>query len=154
MYTLYYSVMNNRAAATEPREADAGSLFSLIRAAHALEDKLEQALADVGLSSAKYSVLNELAKAKEPLALSELAARVSCVRSNMTQLVDRLEADGLVERVDCPNDRRSVKAAITTEGKRRHHAGAETVGRLQAELSRKVNAKDRAALQRSLGALG
>ena len=34
----------------------------------------------------------------------------------MTQLVDRLEADGLVRRVADPTDRRSVKAEITDEG--------------------------------------
>lgn len=146
--------MNNRAPATEPNAAAETNIFTLLRAAHALEDKLEAALADVGLSSAKFSVLNELATAGEPLALSELAARLSCVRSNMTQLVDRLESEGLVQRVACPNDRRSVKAEITAEGTRRHGAGVRAVARIQGELSRKVDAKDRAALQRTLGALG
>ncbi|HVX38787.1 MAG TPA: MarR family transcriptional regulator [Gemmatimonadaceae bacterium] len=146
--------MNNRPPATEPHAADETTIFSLLRAAHALEDKLEQTLSEVGLSSAKFSVLSELAKAGEPLPLSELAARLSCVRSNMTQLVDRLEADGFVQRVACPNDRRSVKAALTPEGTRRRNAGAHAVARLQAEFSGKLSAGDRAALARTLGVLG
>ena len=48
------------------------------------------------LSVAKYSALKHLALADEPLSLSEMAARLVCVRSNISQLVDRLEADGLV----------------------------------------------------------
>src|SRR6185503_11906554 len=86
-------------------------MFSLLDAAHALEARVEAALAGVGLSSAKYSVLTKLARAGEPLALSDLAAQVCCVRSNMTQLVDRLEAEGLVRRVDDLEDRRMVRAA-------------------------------------------
>src|SRR5476649_2572728 len=87
------------------------TIFSLLHAAHALEDKLEATLAKVGLSGPKYSVLSELVSSGEALSLSELAARLSCVRSNMTQLVDRLEADQLVRRVDDPTDRRAVKAS-------------------------------------------
>lgn len=146
--------MNNRATATEPHTAKETTIFSLLQAAHALEDRLEATLADVGLSSAKFSVLNELATAGEPLPLSELAARLSCVRSNMTQLVDRLEAEGLVKRVACPNDRRSVKAEISKEGSRRREAGVAAVARLQSELSSRIAAHDRAAFERTLRALG
>ena len=72
----------------------------------------------------KYSVLSELVTAGQALSLSELASRLSCVRSNMTQLVDRLESDGLVKRVSDPHDRRAVKAAITDEGRSRCEAGS------------------------------
>src|SRR5437016_13107156 len=102
--------MNNTVSVAARRKKAGETVFSLLHAAHVLEDKLENALATVGLSSAKYSVLHELVGAKTALPLSELAARLSCVRSNMTQLVDRLEAEGLVRRVQDPADRRSVRA--------------------------------------------
>ena len=61
------------------------SLF--LRAAHAIERRLDEALDTVGLSVPKYSALSKLVQAGEPLALSELAARMTCVRSNVTGLV-------------------------------------------------------------------
>ncbi|HZO18475.1 MAG TPA: MarR family transcriptional regulator, partial [Gemmatimonadaceae bacterium] len=70
-------------------------MFPLLQAAHALEHRLETALARVGLSMAKFKVVSLLADAGESLPLSEIASRQSCVRSNMTQLIDRMEADGL-----------------------------------------------------------
>src|SRR5882762_9306959 len=97
--------------------------FSVLHAAHLIEDRIEQALGKVGLSMAKQGALTELVAAGEPLTLSQLAARLSCVRSNMTQLVDRLEADGLVKRLDDPADRRSVRAELTQLGRERQRAG-------------------------------
>lgn len=129
------------------------TVFSLLHAAHALEDKLESALNGVGLSTAKFSVLSELVRSTEPLSLSELASRLSCVRSNMTQLVDRLEAEGLVRRVADPSDRRGVRAEITPLGKEKQSAGSEQVERLEEKLEEWVAESDRAALGRMLSAL-
>jgi len=125
-------------------------MFSLLQAAHALEERLESALADVGLSLAKYGVVSQLARAGQPLALSELAVRQSCVRSNMTQLIDRLESDGLVHRVDDPADRRSVRAAITRLGEERAAAGAQVMEKVEADFAASIPARDRAALARVL----
>ena len=129
------------------------TVFSLLHAAHALEGKLEGALNDVGLSTAKFSVLSELVRSPEALSLSELANRLSCVRSNMTQLVDRLEADGLVKRVADPSDRRGVRAEITSAGKEKQRVGSEKVEQLEAKLEEWVAESDRAALGRMLSAL-
>ena len=101
----------------------------------------------------KYSVISELVSAGEPLSLSDLATRLSCVKSNMTQLVDRLEADGLVSRVDDPNDRRAVKAAITDEGRKRQAAGAERSSDCTGSSRRALRTEDRAALSRLLTVL-
>jgi DNA-binding MarR family transcriptional regulator len=141
-------------AAPAPPTAPDTTIFALLHAAHALEARLDAALERAGLSSPKFSVLTELVAANAPLALSELASRLSCVRSNMTQLVDRLEADGLVQRVDCPNDRRSVKAAITDVGRAKQIDGAREVARLHAELAAVVSETDRSALERMLTTLG
>jgi DNA-binding MarR family transcriptional regulator len=129
------------------------SIFALLEAAHGLEAKVEAALERAGLSGPKHAVLSALVAASKPLALSELAPQLSCVRSNMTQLVDRLEADGLVRRVHCPEDRRLVRAEITAEGITRQAKGAEEVAKLHREFTSKVAAEDRAALGRLLSAL-
>lgn len=125
-------------------------MMSILETAHALEARLEATLDEAGLSSAKFSVLSELVRAGKPLALSELASRLSCVRSNMTQLVDRLEADGLVRRVACPTDRRSVNAEITQVGIKRQAEGAKRVDSLERELASRVADTDGAVLERAM----
>jgi DNA-binding MarR family transcriptional regulator len=112
-------------------------MWGLIHAARAIEHRMEAALEVVDLSTPKFAVLTILVDATEALTLSELAARSSCVRSNMTQLIDRLEADGLVRRIDDPHDRRSVRAELTHLGRERQTAGArqmETVREQFADL--------------------
>jgi DNA-binding MarR family transcriptional regulator len=137
------------------RDAAAGPhwTLSVIHAAHLIEERIELALAKVGLSLAKQGALTELAQAGEPLTLSQLAARLSCVRSNMTQLIDRLESDGLVKRLDDPADRRSVKAELTAKGKEKQHAGDRAVKRVQAEFAASLTARERSGLEAALGAL-
>lgn len=135
--------MNNRA------EYAAGCpLLGWIEAAHQLESRVEDDLAAVGLSLARYGVLEQLAGAPDPLPLGELAERLSCVRSNVTQLVDRLEAEGLVRRVADPTDRRLVRAELTAAGRERQNAGAERLRRLQAAFAAALTVADRTALDR------
>lgn len=90
---------------------------ALIEAARTLEARLEQALAPLQLSLAKFGVLRCLVRAERAMPLSAIAQHQKCVRSNMTQLTDRLEADGLVRRVDDPQDRRAVLAEPTSAGR-------------------------------------
>ena len=129
-------------------------LHLLLHAAHGLEDRLEAAFAGVELSSTRYQVLEQLAAAGEPLALGELADRASCVRSNMTQLVDRMAKDGLVRRVGHPDDRRSVRAELTALGRERQKQGARQLAAFRKEFAAALPARDRAALERLLAALG
>jgi DNA-binding MarR family transcriptional regulator len=75
---------------------------------------------------------------------------MTCVRSNITQLMDRLEADGLVRRVDDPTDRRAVRAAVTPLGAQRQAAGAKAVANVQTQIARALKTKERQALQRAL----
>jgi DNA-binding MarR family transcriptional regulator len=92
-------------------------------------------------------------KGGEPLSLGECAARMTCVRSNITQLMDRLESDGLVQRVEDPNDRRAVRAAITPMGVKRQAAGALQVERVREQFTKTLSGVDQSALKRVLAAL-
>ncbi|HEX6575674.1 MAG TPA: MarR family transcriptional regulator [Gemmatimonadaceae bacterium] len=133
---------------------NAGSVaFSIMHAAHLIEEKIESALDNVGLSMAKHSALSKLYEAGEPLTLSDLAAKLSCVRSNITQLVDRLESDGLVRRVADPSDRRSIRAELTELGIEKHAAGAAEVGRIQSEVAEKLATTDLSALESALASI-
>src|SRR5260221_10677503 len=92
-------------------------LFAVLHAASALETRVEERLADVGLSLPKLAALHQLSQAGDSLPLGQLAERLACVKSNVTQLVDRLEADRLVLRTADPGDRRSRLALLTQSGK-------------------------------------
>ena len=138
--------------ASAPCERDP-LFFALIRTAHALQGRLEEALTAVGLSPAKYEVLYQLVRAGDSMPLRVLAEGQRCVPSNMTQLVDRLEGDGLVRRVADPADRRIVRAVLTPEGRERAAAGAEAVGRVQEAFAASLAPADRAALERALAML-
>lgn len=48
--------------------------------------------------------------------MSALAGRLCCDASNVTGMVDRLEARGLLERRDDPSDRRVKRIALTDDG--------------------------------------
>ena len=122
--------------------------FLVLGAAQEVEGSLERALDRVGLSMAKFKVLSQLLEAGEPLALGALAERCSCVRSNMTQLIDRLETEKLVERVNDPGDRRSVRALLTAAGRERYAEGARVLGEAEREVFAPLGEVERIALTR------
>ncbi len=129
-------------------------LSTVIHTAGIVQDRLEAALEPTGLSLAKLGALRHLAEANEPLALGQLAERIACVKSNVTQLVDRLEADQLVRRVPDPSDRRSVRAEITEEGRTRYQAGMTALNGAREEVLSELEVDERDQLQQLLTRLG
>src|SRR6266700_2202016 len=109
-------------------------LFAVLHASGVLESRTELKLAEVGLSLPKLAALRRLADAGGSLPLGQLAERLACVKSNVTQLVDRLEADGLVSREADPNDRRSRIAVLTDAGRAAFARGTEIRMRVEREL--------------------
>lgn len=103
-----------------------------------------------------YDVLVQLATAEGGhLRMSELADRVVISRSGVTRLVDRLVADGLVERVVCDTDRRGQWASLTDAGRAR--LAAATPGHLRGVAQHfldRLSASDLANLARMLAPLG
>jgi len=135
---LYYSDMNDAVAT------------ALIHAAQRVEERLEEVLAGVGLSCAKFGALGVLVGQDQPISLSELAEKLTCVRSNVTQLVDRLEADGLAKRIDHPADRRAVRAEVTALGRERHATGATVVNAVLQDVAKELSAIDPQMLKSAL----
>jgi len=151
-------VSHNRAVRTRPRNgarrpAADSLVFAFLSAADAVEARLEAALSRTGLSLAKLAVLHLLADAKEALPLSDLAERQHCVRSNITQLVDRLEKDGLVRRRADLADRRSVLAELTPAGRQAHARGVRALADAQRAVVRALKAGEATSLQNALSAL-
>lgn len=61
-------------------------------------------------------VLGWLKSKGGPVSMSDLACASFVSKPNLTTMIDRLCADGLVERSSDPNDRRVVNVALTQEG--------------------------------------
>ena len=127
--------------------------FMLLDASRVQFARLEEALKSVGLSVAKYKVLSQIAKSKEPVPLRLLAEEQQCVASNVTTLVDRLETDGLVRRVDDPADRRSKRAELTELGREKVEAGATVVAEVEAAFADSLDPTERLALAKVLSSL-
>lgn len=84
-----------------------------------LTDQLEIELERVeGMPLAFYDVLVNLSAAGGHARMAELADRVLLSRSGLTRLVDRMVDAGLVERRQCPSDRRGQEAVLTPVGQR------------------------------------
>ena len=85
-----------------------------------LMDRTKQRVREVaeeeGLSVAQVDVLRRLRRGPSPM--RRLADQMNCEASNLTGLVDRLEARGLVERQPFPDDRRVKCVALTESGER------------------------------------
>ena len=133
---------------------DAAPVHSLLHAAGVLQQRIESACEQAGITSAKYGPLSVLLQAGEPLPLGELAGRLKCVRSNMTQLIDRLETDGLVKRTSDPDDRRVVRAELTPVGQEKAMVATRLVSAVQSEFTSSLSKADRDALDRILAVLG
>src|SRR3982074_2238086 len=79
-----------------------------------LEDRLHERH-DLNLTD--YQVLVELSESDEGrLRMTDLANRTSLSKSRLSHQIGRMEEAGLVERQDCPSDRRGAFAVITDHG--------------------------------------
>ncbi|KPI03195.1 transcriptional regulator, MarR family [Actinobacteria bacterium OK074] len=79
-------------------------------------EEYEQAAAGHALTGAQARLLALLTLG--PLPMRQVARKLKCEPSNVTGIVDRLEARGLVERRADPADRRVKLAAATPEGRK------------------------------------
>lgn len=114
--------------------------LNLLRTADALLRQVETALKPAGLSSTQYNVLRILrGAAPGGLACCEISDRMITHDPDITRLLDRLEARGLVKRERERSDRRVVKARITAEGLRILKTLDEPIAALHRRQVRQVD---------------
>src|SRR5260221_700820 len=145
---VYHSYMNGKG------KAGPVALLSLLHTAYAAQAEIESKLGGVGLSLAKLFALKAVADAGESLPLGQLAELLSCLKSNVTQLVDRLEADGLVERKPDPPDRGTRPAVLTPAGRKACKEGTRLQQAAERDLLGKLSrdeAQQLGALLRKVG---
>jgi len=139
---------------TSGAETDPG-LAELIGLLFQLTEELRQRFTDrsaqFDLTFSQAMALREL---DEPLPMGELALRLCCDASNVTGIVDRLEARSLVERRMAPDDRRVKHLVLTEAGhalRREHGEGLAVDLPLLDELSPEERATLVGLLRRSVG---
>lgn len=104
-------------SATEP-QLDAWR--AIVTSHAAVTERVQRALAAADLPPLSwFEVLSAVKRSPTGRPrMSELAAWLTLSRGGITKLVDRLQEAGYLERVSCPEDRRSLQAELTPAGER------------------------------------
>jgi DNA-binding MarR family transcriptional regulator len=93
------------------------AVTSIIRVHQVLTKRADEILAPINLTFSRYEVLVVLYFHKGAVPLSQLGKLMQVHQTSITNLADKLEAQGLIKRMPHPTDRRSTIAQITTSGR-------------------------------------
>ena len=89
-----------------------------------------------------------------PVPMRELAEKLSCDNSNVTGIIDRLEARDLVQRCPAPGDRRVKMLVVTPEGAAVRRGLRERMAQPPEALERLTPEEQRTLLELMRKALG
>ena len=96
---------------------------------------------DFGTTLPRFDLMAQLERHREGLKMNELSRMLMVTGGNVTAIVDQLETEGLVERLDHAGDRRAFRIRLTRAGERSFaemaRAHEEWVVELLAGLSRR-----------------
>jgi len=112
----------------EPQDERLGPWRAFLSAHTLVTRRLDEELrAEHDLSLAEYDTLLAIAWAPDRrIRMRRLADSVFLSKSGVTRLIDRLVADGLVERSACLSDARGAEAVLTEAGLERLRAASRT----------------------------
>lgn len=89
----------------------------LLKTSHAIESELrERFRTEFGTTLPRFDVMAALARYPDGLRMSRLSGVLRVSNGNVTGIVDRLEAEGHVERRAVAGDRRAMEVRLTTGG--------------------------------------
>jgi len=112
-----------RTRSRAPRTASKQRLrlwIRLLRAARAIEGALRERLrVSFRMTLPQFDVLAGLARSDTGMTMTELSRLLMVSNGNVTGIIERLAADGLVSRRVVAGDRRSVRVSLTVAGARR-----------------------------------
>ena len=104
------------------------AVTGVMRVQQIIQSAVDGALKPHGLTFARYEALVLLTFARSTsLPMRVMGERLQLHPTSVTNIVDRLERDGLVKRVPHPTDRRTTLVEITDEGRKRREAATEAV---------------------------
>lgn len=98
-------------------DLDACVAFITNKAAKKMADAFNERLKPLGITRVQWIALYYLGKCKG-INQKELAEKMNIKSSTVARLIDRMEKDDLVMRLDDPKDRRATKLVITKKGEK------------------------------------
>ncbi len=104
---------------------------------HLSINELERVLPE-GLSSAGFGVLNHFARVAGPSAPARLARAFQVSKGAMTNTLQRLEAQGLIEIRPDPRDARAKLVQITEAGRRIQRMAVRASGEIMGDLVKQI----------------
>ncbi|MCP5266669.1 MAG: MarR family transcriptional regulator [Burkholderiaceae bacterium] len=92
--------------------------LELVRAARAFEARIDaRMLATFGQHFTRFDLMSQLYRTPDHrLSITELGSRLLSPSNNISRLLDRMQADGLVARAPNTSDRRRLDVVLTTDG--------------------------------------
>ncbi|MBV6274374.1 MarR family transcriptional regulator [Alcaligenaceae bacterium CGII-47] len=101
----------------------------------------------------RFDYLAQLERRPEGLRMNVLSRYLMVTRGNVTGLTDQLVKEGLVQRIDVPEDRRSYLVKLTPKGRAQFATMAAEHERWLIELFENVPLSSKEALYQQLGEL-
>jgi MarR family transcriptional regulator, lower aerobic nicotinate degradation pathway regulator len=126
--------------------------YLLARASHALWRGFEPQVRAAGLSSLEWRVLATLSDAP-PQTVGRLAQEVLAQQPTLTKLLDRMAAQGWVERQADAADARKARVALTPAGREKASPLLAAADAYQAAQLRALGIESLESLQRALHVL-
>jgi DNA-binding MarR family transcriptional regulator len=107
--------------------SDQRAIVNIVFTGNWLNEKLSSMLRPHGLSPQQFNVLRILkGQGGKPISVNAIQDRMLHKVSNVTRVVDKLKEKGLLERRECPSNRRQLEISITD-------AGLELLDRIEDE---------------------
>lgn len=104
------------------------AVTNVMRVQQILQAGVDEALKPHGLTFARYEALVLLTFSKQgSLPMRLMGDRLQLHPTSITNIVDRLESDGLAQRLPHPTDRRTTLVALTDEGRSRMQEATASV---------------------------
>ena len=95
------------------------AVYQIIKTGHWITDMVGQELKEYGITEPQFNVLRILQGQKgRPITVYEIQQRMVQRSSNVTRIIDKLIQKGLVDRQECPDNRRKMDVTITYKGAR------------------------------------
>ncbi|MEO9484873.1 MAG: MarR family transcriptional regulator [Ekhidna sp.] len=93
------------------------AIFEIIKTGHWITDQVSVELKEFDISEPQYNVLRILrGRDNKPATVQEIQSQMIQRSSNVTRIIDKLLIKELVERKECPSNRRKMDITITKQG--------------------------------------
>lgn len=118
-------------------------ITTLIKKGTVVTESISLTLKEHGITLQQFNVLRILRGRKGKVAsLQDVSKNMIHTNSNTTRVIDKLVDKELVDRVQCPTDRRQIELSITIEGLKLLTVLDNKVDQAESELTENLNEQE------------